>query len=166
MTTSANMTKVPLAASAEVGDLHDGEIVVDVLIGGQRVGRVRASRCRDHRHPEGGLSVSVEDAQAICREHASLSVEALERAASDAFRSAWSDPLHPTPEWVVNEAVEAYADLIGDSMTEGDVRELGFEGALADYHAWDAAMGRQQPWTVLYSAAEVAAMAEWLEATR
>jgi len=166
MTTSANMTKVLLDVSAEVENIHDGEIVVDVLIGGQRVGRVRASRCREHRHPEGGLAVSVEDAQAICRQHASASVEALERAASDAFRAAWSDPLHPTAAWVLREAVDSYADLIGTDITDDDVRELGFEGALAGYHAWDAAMGRQQPWTVLYSAAEVAAMAEWLEATR
>ena len=166
MTTSANMNKVLLAASAEVGDLHNGEIVVEVLIVGQRAGRVRASRCRDHRHPEGGLAVSVEDAQAICRQHTFASVEMIQRAASDAFRSAWADPLHPTPAWVLREAVEAYADLIGTDITDDDVRELGFEGALADYHAWDAAMGRQQPWTVLYSAAEVAAMAEWLEATR
>jgi hypothetical protein len=169
MNAPTNMTRVLLHAApvtAEVGDLHGGKITVEVLIAGQRAGRVRASRCRDHRHPEGGLAVRVEDAEAICRKHASLSVEMIERAASDAFRSAWADPLHPTPAWVLREAVEAYADLIGSDITDDDVRELGFEGALADYHAWDAAMGRQQPWTVLYSAAEVAAMAEWLEATR
>ena len=147
--------------TAEVGDLHDDEIVVEVLLGGQRAGRVRATRCRDHRHPEGGLAVSVEEAESICRAHASVSVEGIERAASEAFRSAWSDPLHPAPAWVLREAVEAYADMIGDDITDDDVRELGFAGALSEYHGYSNAMREQKPWTVIYSAAQVAAMAEW-----
>jgi hypothetical protein len=143
--------------TAKVGDgIHEEEITVEVLLGGRRVGSVRATRCRDHRHPEGGLAVSVEDAESIC-----LSVEEIERAASKAFRSAWSDPLHPTPAWVLREAVEAYADMIGPDITDDDVRELGFAGALSEYHGHSNAMREQQPWTVLFSAAQVAAMAEW-----
>ena len=100
-------------------------------------------------------------AEAICRAHASVSFEGIERAASEAFRSAWSDPLHPAPAWVLREAVEAYADMIGDDITDDDVRELGFAGALSEYHGYSNAMREQQPWTVIYSAAQVAAMAEW-----
>jgi hypothetical protein len=148
--------------TAELGDdIHEDEIMVEVLLGGQRVGSVQATRCRDHRHPEGGLAVSEEDAASICREHASLSVEALERAASDAFRSAWADPQHPTRAWALRTAVEAYAGLIGTDISDDDIRELGFAGALAAHHGYSNAMREQQPWTVIYSAAQVAAMAEW-----